>query len=612
MKRKLLPFFILSVLLFWGCNPSDCVTDTLALISLQDEYVEFDPSGETIIVPIYSLLAWKVISKPDWVSVDPMNGPGGVDDTDITLIAEENDTGASREDKVVIVDTAGNQLIIYVFQPAPRPVAATLTVTPPTLYFEHDQSGVGVGTDNLTITTNQTLWTASGIPGWLTLSVDTGGSGTTTISVYPKADNTGSTPLTATITITAGVLTETFTVIQDIDPATITDGGTLLPNSYVGAYWRATETGERIIRIANITDPAHIGKWKASVLWMDATKWAADDIVLDTDLLDAASLADRGIDFSSVIAKASISNAEDYQLLGTAQTVNGNVASGGDILFRIGIKSTFTAFNSPNNAARYAVVLLSYNLDGLPKHQKIFIRQGHGMGLIHSGTSSYQYYYINPYNTGSYSNFTLYGGFNKMVDYPTKAGYFYQWGYGTPSTPVSYPPQDPIISPAWIVGEDPYNRAHGSEATPFFVCTSTPNRGDMIGTSIFSSISSADANMDHVFGFYADGFFDRSMIVTSVTGEPLSTVSAGNDDVAYRGRLFFNTVTHASLFFPAAGFRSSADGTLHNAGSSGWYLSRNFDGATNAYYMLLNSSTFSVESSLRSNGYSIRCVYDMI
>lgn len=77
-----------------------------------------------------------------------------------------------------------------------------------------------------------------------------------------------------------------------------------------------------------------------------------------------------------------------------------------------------------------------------------------------------------------------------------------------------------------------------------------------------------------VFGFYADGFFDRhpikskTLIDSNVDGVCLDDARA-----AFRGLLFYNPNTFASIFFPAAGRRDAGDGRLQHNGGTGYYLS---------------------------------------
>lgn len=86
------------------------------------------------------------------------------------------------------------------------------------------------------------------------------------------------------------------------------------------------------------------------------------------------------------------------------------------------------------------------------------------------------------------------------------------------------------------------------------------------------------------YGFYADGFFDRrpirerNMILglnrsSELTATTYAGVSLDNTQAAYGGVLVFNSDTNASLFFPAAGRRWYANGSLEYAGETGYYWS---------------------------------------
>lgn len=70
--------------------------------------------------------------------------------------------------------------------------------------------------------------------------------------------------------------------------------------------------------------------------------------------------------------------------------------------------------------------------------------------------------------------------------------------------------------------------------------------------------------------FYADGFFDRRPIVTAVNATSYC-VSPATTTVAYRGVLFFNERTNASLFIPSAGRLNNTSPVRQAYGSTGYY-----------------------------------------
>ncbi|MDR2585756.1 MAG: hypothetical protein LBC84_06015 [Prevotellaceae bacterium] len=646
--KNLLFFCTLSALLLWGCTPPDCFTGILKFANQQEE-VYFDSDGGDQTIPITSLLAWKVISHPKWVTVSPMSGPGGVDDIDLTITAAENNTGAFRDGYVEVIDTGGNRLSIYVYQAAFVPVVVSLTVTPPTLFFAYNET---TGTDNVTITTNQATWTTDTPPSWLTVSTTTGGTGSTTISVHPSSNNTGTTPRTATITVEAGGVTETFTVTQWIDLTTIPGGGTSFTNgrNYIGAFWKANETGERIIRNYNIA-AADAGNWTAAVVWYD-DRWnlsGGDGIVLSGATL--TELTGRGI------YGATPGDAEANPVTGSATIVSGTVATGGDIIFRIGLTKKFSDTGkfkaddptSPANdanytstwPARYAVVLLSYSNN--TKTQKIFIRQGEGADYVMrngappagdafgpaTGTGApatrTQSVRFSPYNLTTHTEANLntvslgYQGGDFTI-YPTQGGALFQWANSVNPTYAWNPVSATIVS-GWNTSAPTtfWNTLSATHET----CPPNyrrPNDGSTSGaTGTTNNIAASefrqslwlnpqngdDSNVANaVWGYYADGFFDRR----STGGFPAVSVAAGSNSIAYIGRLFYNSTTNASLFFPGAGRRhNDVSGTLNDNGGYGYYWSSSV--VSDAWYLRVSQDGTAFLSWVnRAYGQSIRCV----
>jgi hypothetical protein len=122
----------------------------------------------------------------------------------------------------------------------------------------------------------------------------------------------------------------------------------------------------------------------------------------------------------------------------------------------------------------------------------------------------------------------------------------------------------------------------------------------------------------HVTGYLADGFFDRGAINTTwFTSGPNAntTVGWGTVNVAYRGSLFFNDITNASVFFPASGFRfayvSNTKGQLTTSGTYGYYWSSSSNISTSAWALRLSSPlSFPVQMTQeqRGQGNFVRCV----
>ena len=111
-----------------------------------------------------------------------------------------------------------------------------------------------------------------------------------------------------------------------------------------------------------------------------------------------------------------------------------------------------------------------------------------------------------------------------------------------------------------------------------------------------------------MLGYYADGFFDRRKI--NNTG---NAVAEGTGDVAYIGRLFFNSLPEsdhygASLFLPYGGTRYNTSGALRTdflSGASYWTGSS--DGADGISLRMMETHAGPWEGS-KYFGYMIRCV----
>jgi hypothetical protein len=107
-----------------------------------------------------------------------------------------------------------------------------------------------------------------------------------------------------------------------------------------------------------------------------------------------------------------------------------------------------------------------------------------------------------------------------------------------------------------------------------------------------SNSTALQSTDNSVWGYYADGFFDRRPLENSVNNIGNTSVFYGNRDVAYIGRLFFNALVNserynASLFFPAGGHRYYTTGDLTKSGYEGFYWSSTSNDTGNAESMRL-------------------------
>jgi hypothetical protein len=112
------------------------------------------------------------------------------------------------------------------------------------------------------------------------------------------------------------------------------------------------------------------------------------------------------------------------------------------------------------------------------------------------------------------------------------------------------------------------------------------------------------------WGYYADGYFDRRPIVTSVSSAANSAVSRDTKEVAYIGRLTFNAANgNRSLFIPVGGRREA--GRLFSSGGVGSYWSSSSSGTTMHWTLeVSNGYGLNFYPTVGHNGYSVRCVVE--
>jgi len=481
-------------------------------------------------------------------------------------------------------------------------ILPTLEVDPASMKFDSNGNITSSATNKVTVTTNQSSWKTSiaydaNGSDWLTLS-QSGGSGTS-FTVACTVNTSSNAVRTATITVSAtGATSQTVTVTQNMDINSIPAGGTsAATNTYIGAFWRASQTGERIIRITGVA----AGAWTASVGWYDS-RWnvaGGDGIIFSS-----TGTSDTGVTFD---ASESPNDAELYPVTNGASTASGTIVGVNTIMFRMGCQKTFAAWNAASNPARYAVVVLSYANNTM--FQKIFIRQGEAPDYL-PGQSSGKKWSV--YNLGNSNDRTQYGN-GGFTTYPTQGGYLYQWGYGTNAAtdqaPRPYPPTGDAstLTPPWTTGADVLY-ALGSACPDNYTVPSgftVPSGGD--GDMSYIPVQASTA-----WGYYADGFFDRRQVVSSPTGVAVSTVSVGDNNIAYQGKLFFNSTTNVSLFMPFPGGRTT--GPLSGNGNVGVYWSSTGTIANTTAFdaedLTINSSNVTTNpvGASRGQAFSVRCV----
>ena len=381
---------------------------------------------------------------------------------------------------------------------------------------------------------------------------------------------------------------------------------------YVGAFWKANQTGERLIRIRRpTTGTVADGAWTARVIV--GNEWIVLDKKMTTDpnvgwLVGAnESLVKNGND-------AGFDSSHPVNSILTA--VSGNWSeTEKDIYFRIGLKSTLP---NPNGPPRYGMILLTYNNN--TKLHRIWIRQGEAADYVFSNNDPISVSGVSsrtlarrfsPYNLtadklnavvdkrGTGSN----GNPGKPTAYPSQAGAFFLWGNSSASAARwGYNPH-PQASINWYGG---YSQSYWSaisqdhETCPpgyrrpndgliHAAETGQTNIGSHIARSEMrqslllqpkTGFNEANDHQNATWGYYADGFFDRRAMTEVDQYEHFpkrpATVAYNTDQTAHVGQLFFNPIESsnhyaASVFFPAVGFRNPSSGALQNYGHYGWY-----------------------------------------
>lgn len=397
---------------------------------------------------------------------------------------------------------------------------------------------------------------------------------------------------------------------------------------WIGTFHRWNQKGERIIKMRNR------GEWTATVTQ------GSDFIVLD-----GAATSDANWGTASAALGNDTGFDANYPVNSTATSVSGN----GIVYFRVGMKSTLAYIGAP---PRYGVIKVTTD-DGI---KTIYVRQGEEADYImrpadtnpSDGNRSRSYAMkFSPYNlsdpqrgTGG-NNVTmhtdmLYGEVvfdnNKFTDYPSQGGYFFQWNLGGETIHKAFHPVNTVSA---IAGWD--NTSNGAWRRAIEPCPPGyrhPN--DSLQSPVTSEIRQSwyaipnsdtygpahpsDIALDNsVWGFYADGFFDRLAVVSSPNGVDSTTVSFNssnlgdtrNSGIAYAGRLIYNPVTNASLFLPASGLREgNSNGILTGSGAGGTYWTNTYNGTYGWAFYFTPSSFYSYQEAFRGNGASVRCVKD--
>jgi hypothetical protein len=398
----------------------------------------------------------------------------------------------------------------------------------------------------------------------------------------------------------------------------VTNVGSAYPawasSKYVGAFWRNSQTGERLVTGANA------GEWTAEV---DDPTGQGDFVVLA-----------KGKTTDQTIWTATPADPENFQIGGTK--ITGGI---GEIAFRIGLTGTLGVGVNP----RYARVKVTPNISVPGTFSYVYVRQGEKADYVFpvdggrpNAVRWSPYNLTDPLNgaggstLASHNTVDLYGG--QFTDYPSQAGYLFHWA--TTALRVAFHPTEPSTGAISSWPANTITTAYwGAIRSTYGVCPTgydLPTDGSITAAmgsygdyttsefkhSLWVTFTSGidnniTGNLDS--GCYADGFFDRRAIVAPPAGTGLAvsyhpTLTSMNRLVAYNGRLIFNPSTYASLFFPFAGQRSPVDGTLQGTGEASVTWGSSAAATISARAFVLENSQSLLNGGIRNWAFSMRCV----
>jgi len=383
---------------------------------------------------------------------------------------------------------------------------------------------------------------------------------------------------------------------------------------WVGTFHRWNQTGERIIMMRNK------GSWTATVIQ------GARFIVLDN-----SETTDSGIGTSSAHLGNDAGFDASYPVTGSATTLSGS----GLIYFRVGLNSTLANTGAP---PRYGVIEIATS-EG---KKNIYVRQGEEADYVmrsedlnpsNSNKPRSSAVRFSPFNLtdpdgslggGVFSNHNdmPYGELvfdnRKFTEYPSQSGYFFQWNLGGGTEHKAIHPVNTITAISGWPNVIKSSWSQGLEPCPAGYRHPNDSQQSHATSELRQSLNVTTMGIENsLWGFYADGFFDRSAVVSSPNGSDYTTVSCNSSNlaspdnraVAYGGILVYNPVTKASLFFPAAGSRSNSNGALINSGLIGSYWTSTYNSSNNGWALNMTPSLVNIDGSAhQSSGFSVRCV----
>jgi hypothetical protein len=239
---------------------------------------EANETGDKTVAVTTNAPSWDMTADASWVTLSKQNNTLKV------TVATKNTQTTARTANILL--TAGNapDITITVTQGATN----TLSVNPTSLSYQANETGE----KSVTISTNASSWNATESASWISLSQNNN-----TLKVNVTSANTGSSPRSANIKITAGNAPEiTLTVTQgaattlSVNPTSLSyqaneTGTKNITISTNATSWSATKTASWIT-ISSSSNILHVNVTSANT----STSARSADIVIEAGDADAITL----------------------------------------------------------------------------------------------------------------------------------------------------------------------------------------------------------------------------------------------------------------------------------------------------------------------------------
>ena len=390
------------------------------------------------------------------------------------------------------------------------------------------------------------------------------------VRINPTVANTSTTPINGRLCGSLLVQTNlgnylpdaTFQVFQTPAIGVWSDG-------FVGSFHKNGETEERLIKGTNS------GAWTARII--NGLDW----IMIDNN--------PDGFNGGKVI-----------------ETFGGAISGTGNIVFRIGLKSTLP----PGAPPRYGLILVIRSSGAA----MLFVRQGEEADYLYGpsdprpGGARTEAIKFSPYNlTDEQGRFSATGTDlgtrgGRFVQYPSQTGYFFKWN-GT----VAYYPDNSMgtvthgssyKSGNWDPDLEPCPPGYYTPTDPQWVHSFFLDRNPG------SSGSGSAVGTTFCWGRYADGYFDKYAAMGATT-------YGTGPGRATNGLLMYNDFSNASVFFPIASYRNgNTNGFTYGTSSYQW-IQTSSPRASDTMWHTHNQSGhlgMSCTTAYRYEGLNVRCV----